>query len=164
MAPVPPKSAVRLATPLNACFQLCVDADGLMDASRRARTRMHAYACVCVMLQAREKYAENAEKEQPAQVQRHLYDQTLTWIYDVLESALLNEFILSSHYDYILNLKYKEESPVSLDYFKVERLLGRGAFGEVCICYFACNAIACATLHWNGADCHVGATRRFLRQ
>ena len=62
---------------------------------------------------------------------RHLFDAVITAAYRSLQTRLLNKFIRSTHYDYILNLKYKESEFVSLDHFYIGGFLGEGGFGQV---------------------------------
>ena len=66
-----------------------------------------------------------------SQVLRHLYDAILSSCYKSLEVGILNKFIRSRHYDYILNLKLKQSRVVGLDYFRVLGVRGKGAFGHV---------------------------------
>jgi len=62
---------------------------------------------------------------------RHSFDPLVPTAYQALESELLHKFVLSAHYEYILNLRLKESVLVNLDYFQVRRVLGQGAFGKV---------------------------------
>jgi len=62
---------------------------------------------------------------------RHVYDEPMALAMSALEQRVLSDFISSSHYHYVLELKAKELQPVTVDYFKVVRMLGKGAFGQV---------------------------------
>jgi len=62
---------------------------------------------------------------------RHLFDGAMDAVLHALEAHLLDPFVNSSHYEYILSLKAKELTPVTVEHFKVVRMLGEGAFGRV---------------------------------
>ena len=69
-------------------------------------------------------------KRTPAEA-RHVFDGPMQAALHALEVQVLTPFVNSSHYEYILSLKVKESAPVTVEHFKVVRMLGEGAFGKV---------------------------------
>ena len=62
---------------------------------------------------------------------RHVYDDVMEACLREIESRCLSQFISSTHYAYVLSLKAKELTFLSVGHFKVQRLLGEGGFGQV---------------------------------
>jgi len=62
---------------------------------------------------------------------RHVYDETLQLAMAALERNCMPDFLGSRHYQYIVALRLKEKEHVTMDYFKIVRMLGEGAFGQV---------------------------------
>ena len=84
-----------------------------------------------VISNAREAFITSTSNHIAPHILRHLYDPLLAKCYKLIQGSLLNKFVRSPHYDYILNLNIKENQPVSLDDFKVCDFLGEGSFGQV---------------------------------
>ena len=61
---------------------------------------------------------------------RHIYDVPLMMCMKHLDASM-EDFQGSRHYQYLLALKAKESQVPTIDWFKVTRMLGRGAFGNV---------------------------------
>ena len=62
---------------------------------------------------------------------RHLYDEAMEACLKAIEQTCLKKFLGSRHYQYVLNLKAKESTNPTMDYFQVQRTLGKGGFGQV---------------------------------
>lgn len=61
---------------------------------------------------------------------RHVYDLPVMTCMKHLDASM-EDFQASPHYQYVLALKAKERMVPDIDYFRVVRMLGKGAFGNV---------------------------------
>ena len=73
---------------------------------------------------------EGAPAMTPSQL-RHVYDVPIQVCMRMVEDACFSAFLQSRHYQYVLALKSKEFIVPTVDFFKVTRMLGEGAFGQV---------------------------------
>ena len=62
---------------------------------------------------------------------RHIFDVPVKVCMKMVEESCLPNFLQSGHYQYVLDLKSKELVIPTMDYFKITRTLGEGAFGQV---------------------------------
>jgi hypothetical protein len=58
--------------------------------------------------------------------QRHLYDGVLDACLAALEAGCMHDFLKSSHYDYVSELRLKETRNLSMDFFQLRRNIGEG--------------------------------------
>ena len=92
--------------------QMMQDSAGVVDGSR-----------LSVKLESQGNYE--------AAVLRHAYDDVKAACIDAIQTRCVEQFVHSPHYSYILSLKAKEETFLSVGHFKINRMLGEGAFGQV---------------------------------
>ena len=75
--------------------------------------------------------ATDANKAKSAAALRHVFDEAMGACLAEIEKRCLDDFISSTHYAYVLALKAKELTHLSIGHFKITRLIGEGAFGQV---------------------------------
>ena len=80
---------------------------------------------------ASEESSTPTEERSAIMRQRHVYDNLLGRCLRDLEAGCLRAFLRSEHYAYVNELRQKEETDWSLNFFQVKRKLGEGGFGVV---------------------------------
>ena len=71
-----------------------------------------------------------AHSMHPSEV-RTMFDEIERHLIGAIEEACLQDFLGSTHYNYVLNLVLKGQVIPSIEQFKVTRVLGQGGFGQV---------------------------------
>ena len=62
---------------------------------------------------------------------RILLDPLERRVVSAIEAACLQDFLASSHYNYVLSLRLKTQAVPAMEHFKATKVLGEGGFGQV---------------------------------